>query len=99
MSTLPSRVANVLGNTVLTRFDAVIVGSGAGGATVARVLATNGLKVCIVEFGNNYFFGLDDPRPGNPIPLYANDEIKLTSRGLIVQQLIVEPRTFRSSEA
>src|SRR5215470_5545219 len=99
MPSLPSRVPNVLGNTSLSQFDAVIIGSGAGGATVARVLATNGLKVCIVEFGNNYFLGLDDPRPGNPVPLYSNDEVKLTSRGMISQQLIVEPRTFRTSEA
>ncbi|HYC21939.1 MAG TPA: GMC family oxidoreductase [Candidatus Bathyarchaeia archaeon] len=97
MSSLPSRVPNVLGNTSLTQFDAVIIGSGAGGSTVARVLATNGLKVCIIEFGNNYFLGLDDPAAGNPIPLYSNDEVKLTSRNLISQQLIIEPRTFRTA--
>ena len=66
MATLPSKVPNVLGNTSLEQFDAVIIGSGAGGGTVARVLATNGLKVCVLEAGNNYFLGLDDPAPGNP---------------------------------
>src|SRR5215469_5668472 len=99
MSSLPSRIPNVLGNTSLTQFDAVIVGSGAGGSTVARVLATNGLKVCMLEAGNNYFRGLDDPRPGNPYPLFSSDEIKLSARGLIDQQVQIEPRTFRTAES
>ena len=99
MASLPSRVPNVLGDTSLDRFDVVVVGSGAGGGALSRVLATNGLKVCVLEAGNNYFPGIDDPRPGNPVPLYSNDELKITSRGLINQQLLVEPRTFRTSEA
>ncbi|MDG2303732.1 MAG: GMC family oxidoreductase [Candidatus Binatia bacterium] len=94
---LPSGVPNVLGDTALDRFDVVLVGSGAGGGAAARVLATNGLKVCILEAGNNYFVGLDDPAPGMPRPLFSNDELKLTSRGLIHQQARVEPRTFRPS--
>lgn len=89
-------VDNVLGNTSLDRFDVVIVGSGAGGGAAARVLATNGLKVCILEAGNNYFRGLDDPDTDMPRPLFSNDELKLSSRGLIEQQAIVEPRTFRA---
>ena len=96
---LPSRVPNVLGNTSLSSFDVVIIGSGAGGSTVARVLATNGLKVCVLEAGNNYFVGLDDPAPGNPVPLFSNDELKFESRGLVLQQVLVEPRTYRQSEA
>ncbi len=99
MVSLPSRVPDVLGNTGLDAFDAVIVGSGSGGAPVARVLATNGLKVCVLEAGHNYFAGLDDPAPGNPRPLFSSDEIKLSARGLIDQQTLVEPRTFRTSEA
>ena len=64
-----------------------------------RVLATNGLKVCVLEAGNNYFAGLDDPAPEMPRPLFSNDEIKLTARDLIDQQERVEPRTFRSDES
>ncbi len=36
------------------RYDAVIVGSGAGGATAAWVLASKGLDVLIVEAGRHY---------------------------------------------
>ncbi|MBM4266013.1 MAG: GMC family oxidoreductase [Deltaproteobacteria bacterium] len=97
MANLPSTTANVLGDSSLDRFDAVIIGSGAGGGTAARVLATNGLKVCILEAGTNYFLGLDDPAPGMPIPLFSNDELKLGARGLIEQQALIEPRTFRAS--
>ncbi len=96
---LPSRVPNILGETSLDRFDAIVVGFGAGGGAATRVLATNGLKVCVLEAGNNYFLGLDDPAPGNPVSLFSNDELKLTARELIRQQARIEPRTFRESEA
>ena len=33
------------------QYDAVIVGSGAGGGMAAYILAKAGLKVCIVEAG------------------------------------------------
>ncbi|MCA9773294.1 MAG: GMC family oxidoreductase, partial [Myxococcales bacterium] len=94
-----SAVPHVLGDTRLGRFDVVIIGSGAGGAAAARVLATNGLTVCILEAGNNYFVGLDDPRPGFPVPLFSSDEIKMSARRLIAQQTRVEPMTFRDSDA
>ncbi len=99
MARLPSRVPHVLGDTSLDRFDAVIVGSGAGGGIAARVLATNGLKVCVLEAGPNWFPGLDDPAPGNPRPIFANDEIKTSVRGFFSWQARVEPRSFRASEA
>ena len=98
MAQLPSKVPNVLGDTSLDRFDAVIVGSGAGGSAAARVLATNGFKVCILEAGNNYYLHLDDPAR-DPVPLWSSDEVKMSVRELIKQQSRVEPRTFRTSEA
>ncbi len=97
MADLPSRVPNVLGNTTLDRFDVVIIGSGPGGGAALRVLADAGLKICVLEAGSNYFLGLDDPRPGFPIPLFSSDEIKLSARNLVMQQARVEPRTFRAS--
>ncbi len=99
MSSNPSRVPGILGNTSLARFDAIIVGSGAGGGAAALALAEAGQNVCILEAGPNYFLGLDDPAPGNPKPLFANDELAMTARKLIHQQSRVEPRTFRESEA
>jgi len=99
MASLPSRVPNVLGDTSLDRFDAVVIGSGAGGGIATRVLATSGLKVCVLEAGNNYWLGLDDPKDGMPIPLFSSDEVKMSARELIKQQARVEPRTFRASPA
>src|SRR5258706_147682 len=64
--TLPSKVLNVLGDSSLDRFDVVVIGSGAGGGVATRVLATNGLKVRVLEAGNNYWLGLHDPKDGHP---------------------------------
>ncbi|HQZ74841.1 MAG TPA: FAD-binding protein, partial [Chitinophagaceae bacterium] len=36
------------------KYDAVIVGSGAGGGMAAYMLAKAGLKVCIIEAGYMY---------------------------------------------
>ena len=99
MASLPSKVPNVLGDTSLDRFDVVVIGSGAGGGAATRVLATNGLKVCVLEAGNNYWIGLDDPADGMPAPVFSSDEVKLSARELIRQQARIEPRTFRASPA
>ncbi|MGD9974717.1 MAG: GMC family oxidoreductase N-terminal domain-containing protein [Desulfatirhabdiaceae bacterium] len=42
-----------------TEFDAIVVGSGPGGATVAKDLALNGKKVLVLEWGDN------DPEKGS----------------------------------
>ena len=95
---LPSSVPNVLGETALDTFDVVIIGSGAGGSAAAYVLTTAGLKVLILEAGDNNFPGLDDPQPGMPVPRYGNDEIKASVRLWDRQDPVVEPRTFRTTD-
>jgi choline dehydrogenase-like flavoprotein len=93
-----SAVPHVLGNTSLDApFDVVIIGSGAGGSAAAHVLTAAGLKVLILEAGNNYFPGLDNP-DDLPFPLFSNDELKMGIRGLITQDPIIEPRTFRQHD-
>ncbi|MFQ5666046.1 MAG: GMC family oxidoreductase [Candidatus Binatia bacterium] len=100
MDSLPSAVPGVLGNTSLGQFDAIIIGSGAGGSTAARTLTVvGGRKVLVLEAGPNYFIGLDDPAPNMPAPLYSNDELKLSERGFIGQDPFLEPRTFRTRAA
>lgn len=97
--TLPSNVAGVLGDTSLDRFDVVIVGSGPGGCAAAQVLTQNDLNVLVLEAGNNYFVGLDDPGEGMPVPLFGSDELKLSERYFGKQDPLLEPRTFRAAES
>ena len=85
----------VLGNRHLARFDVCIIGSGAGGASVAHVLTAAGKNVLVLEAGDNAFPGLD--RPHLPFPLHSNDEVKYVSRNWIGQDPLLEPRTFRTS--
>lgn len=100
MSSLPSSVPGVLGNTSLSQFDVIIIGSGAGGSMAARTLTVvGGKKVLILEAGPNYFIGLDDPAPTMPVPLFSNDELKMSVRNLIRQDPFLEPRTFRNDPA
>ena len=90
----PSVTANMLGNDSLSMFDTIVIGSGAGGSTVARTLAKAGQKVLVLEAGDNYFPGLDNPT-ALPPPVFSNDELKLQIRGMIQQDPLIEPRTFR----
>jgi len=87
----------VLGNRGLSDFDALIVGSGAGGSAVAHVLAQEGWKVLVLEAGNNYFPGLDQP---GKLPWYdfSGDEVKMPARGLVDQDPAHQPRTFRNTD-
>ena len=80
----PSRVPGVLGNTGLHDFDAIIVGSGAGGAAAARVLTTNGRRVLVFEAGDNNFPGLEGRVTGmfDPTGLMLTDPIPHPPRGI-----------------
>jgi choline dehydrogenase-like flavoprotein len=86
----------VLGNTSLTKFDVLIIGSGAGGGPTADILTKSGLKVLILEAGMNRFDGLDQAS-AQPTPRFSNDELKLAYRNFVVPDPIAEPRTFRAS--
>jgi choline dehydrogenase-like flavoprotein len=95
----PSKTPGILGNTDLNHFDALIIGSGAGGSAAAHVLAAADKNVLILEAGDNPFPGLDgyDNRGLLPWSLFSNDEIKNTIRGFVRQDPLVEPRTFRQT--
>jgi choline dehydrogenase-like flavoprotein len=51
-------------------WDAVVVGSGAGGAMTARTLAREGMRVVVVEEGRR--FGVEDFRTGAPADRLAS---------------------------
>ena len=73
--------------------DAVIIGSGPGGATAAEVLTRAGWTVVIMEKGRNHLLEPDDlTRPAGD---YSNDEIKFISRYFLGPDPLIEPRAFR----
>jgi choline dehydrogenase-like flavoprotein len=76
-------------------FDAIIVGSGPGGATAADVLTAAGWSVVVFERGRNHLIDLDAPhqRRGD----FSNDELKFTRRHFLGPDPWLEPRTFRRS--
>jgi choline dehydrogenase-like flavoprotein len=92
-----SRPDAVIGNRALDRFDALVIGSGAGGSAAAEVLARRGQKVLILEAGPNRYHGLDDPDPARLRTSFANDELKLMRRWFIGTDPLVEPRSYRPS--
>jgi choline dehydrogenase-like flavoprotein len=77
--------------------DAVIVGSGPGGSTFADVLTAAGWSVVLLEKGRNHLIDLDPPYglKGE----FSNDEIKFHQRHFLGPDPLVEPRTFRRTEA
>jgi choline dehydrogenase-like flavoprotein len=62
-------IRSSLDEMAVVRCDAVVVGSGAGGAFVARTLARAGLDVVILEEGRRW--RVDDLRDGHPIDRFA----------------------------
>jgi choline dehydrogenase-like flavoprotein len=48
------------------QYDAIIVGSGAGGGMAAYVLANAGLKVCLLEAGANFDPAIHSSQLKNP---------------------------------
>ncbi|HUJ60738.1 MAG TPA: GMC family oxidoreductase [Kofleriaceae bacterium] len=88
----------VYGNQSLSQFDTIVIGSGAGGAPVAYVLAQNGKTVLVIEAGPCHLDFLDDPTQ-LPVPRFSNDELKIEHRNFIEMQTLVEPRSWRNSEA
>lgn len=53
----------------IIRCDAAVVGSGAGGAMVARTLARAGLDTVVIEEGRR--FGVDEFRSGHPLDRFG----------------------------
>ncbi|HET6874025.1 MAG TPA: GMC family oxidoreductase [Acidimicrobiales bacterium] len=77
---------------------AIVVGSGASGSTVARLLARSGQwQVLVLEKGRNYYQGLGGD-PSKVTSIFANDEIAYESRANpIYPDPLLEPRSFRTS--
>jgi choline dehydrogenase-like flavoprotein len=59
--------------TESNRFDAIVIGSGLGGSSLANRLAVHGRHVLVVERGD---FLRADTRPGQPIGRYLYDVVK-----------------------
>ncbi|HUC35826.1 MAG TPA: GMC family oxidoreductase [Acidimicrobiales bacterium] len=83
--------------------DAVVIGSGPGGATAAEVLTSARWSVVIVEKGRDHLFaqrGTErEEGDGESLQLasdYSNDEIKFACRHFLGPDPLIEPRTFRT---
>ena len=54
------------------KYDAIIIGSGAGGGMAAYVLSNAGLKVCLLEAGPMY----DPAKNSNQLKIPKSDYMK-----------------------
>ena len=79
----------------MTDCDAIIIGSGPGGATAAEVLTEAGWSVIVLEKGRNHLLDLDT---AEPLRHFANDEVAATRRYLLGPDPALEPRTYRRGE-
>ena len=77
--------------------DAVVVGSGPGGAAAAEVLVRAGWTVTIVEKGRNHL--VDPAQPEHLLEHFSNDEVKFFHRHFLGPDPLTEPRTFRAGPA
>lgn len=76
--------------------DAIVIGSGPGGATAADVLTAAGWSVIMLEKGRNHLVDLAPPH--DPLNHLANDEIGSVRRHLLGPDPHLEPRTYRRGE-
>ena len=63
------------------RADACVIGSGAGGAPVAKELAEGGMRVVILEEGRHFTTDDFDARPRNMTPLVYRDAAQTATLG------------------
>jgi choline dehydrogenase-like flavoprotein len=74
--------------TISGPYDALIVGSGAGGGVAAYVLTQAGYNVLVLERG-----------PWATEQDFGDDELRFTYRSFIDEDPLIEPRTFRDHAA
>jgi gluconate 2-dehydrogenase alpha chain len=74
--------------------DAVVVGSGPGGAAAADVLTRAGWSIVVVEKGRNHL--LDPEDLSRPATDFSNDEVKFLQRHFLGPDPLLEPRSFRT---